>query len=274
MLMTFGLVSVQSIPSTRVSRVTAVSLLDAIPKILTTTATPAAEQLYDALYTWNKIGSITVTSTSLNFFKQFLSTATAQTYSSSSAGYATIVAGVQQMADDFILINKQYTPSSGALSEQYTRSAGTPTSAADLTWSYAAALSAFNRRAGEVPTTWNSTGLTCSGTSTTTSSTSTGTSTSGTIAVTFNVYATTVWGENIYLTGSLSQLQSWSPTNAMILSASGYPTWSITVNLPASTYFEYKYIRKYNGATTWESDPNMSFTTPSSGSYILNDTWR
>ncbi|KAG8963066.1 hypothetical protein FRC00_007844 [Tulasnella sp. 408] len=142
----------------------------------------AAEQLYDALYTWNKIGSITVTSTSLSFFQQFLSTATAQTYSSTSAGYATIVAGVQQMADDFVLINKQYTP--------------------------------------------------------------------------------------------LSQLANWDPNNALLLNTNNYPTWSITVNLPASTTFQYKFIRKYNGAVTWESDPNRSFTTPSSGSYTINTTWR
>ncbi|KAG8985503.1 hypothetical protein FRB90_004655 [Tulasnella sp. 427] len=267
----------------------------------------AAEQLYDALYTWNKTASITVTSTSLSFFQQFLSSATAGTYSSSSSGYATIIAGVQQMADDFVLINKQYTPSSGALSEQYTRSAGTPTSASDLTWSYASALTAFNRRASQVPASWGAAGLTCGGSTTTTSSTSTSktstsststsktstttgtvsttttttsktstttSSSSTTVAVTFNVYATTVWGENIYLTGSLSQLQNWSPDNAMILSSANYPTWSITVNIPASTTFQYKYIRKYNGATTWESDPNNSFTTPSGGSYIINDTWR
>ncbi|KAG9000988.1 hypothetical protein FRB90_011698, partial [Tulasnella sp. 427] len=93
----------------------------------------AAEQLYDALYTWNKTASITVTSTSLSFFQQFLSTVTAGTYASTTSTYSTLIAGVQQMADDFVLINKQYTPSSGALSEQYTKSAGTPTSASDLT---------------------------------------------------------------------------------------------------------------------------------------------
>jgi hypothetical protein len=37
----------------------------------------AAEQLYDALYTWNKQGYITVTSTSLAFFKDLSSSVTA-----------------------------------------------------------------------------------------------------------------------------------------------------------------------------------------------------
>lgn len=48
----------------------------------------------------------------------------------------------------------------------------------------------------------------------------------------------------------------------------------VTVNVPASTKLEYKYIRKNNGAVTWESDPNRSFNTPASGSFTINDTWR
>lgn len=50
--------------------------------------------------------------------------------------------------------------------------------------------------------------------------------------------------------------------------------FTVTVNLPANTVVEYKYIRIDNGEVTWESDPNRSFTTPTSGSYILNDVWR
>ncbi|KAJ3489957.1 hypothetical protein NLJ89_g11480 [Agrocybe chaxingu] len=80
--------------------------------------------------------------------------------------------------------------------------------------------------------------------------------------------------ENIYITGSLGELQNWSPDNALLLSSANYPTWSITVNIPANTYFEYKYIRKFNGAVTWESDPNRSFTTPASGTYTLNQSWK
>lgn len=32
--------------------------------------------------------------------------------------------------------------------------------------------------------------------------------------------------------------------------------FTVTVNLPANTRVEYKYIRKNNGVVTWESDPN------------------
>ncbi|KAG8856251.1 hypothetical protein FRB96_006563 [Tulasnella sp. 330] len=230
----------------------------------------AAEQLYDALYTWNVQGNITITATSLPFFQQFLSTAAVGTYLSTSTTYTSIISGVQTMADGFVLENAKYTPASGGLSEQYDKALGTELSAADLTWSYAASLTAFARRNGTVPASWGAAGLSSS-------CTSTGTGTgSGTVAVTFNVYATTVWGENIYLTGSLSQLSDWSPTAgyALLMTNPNYPEWTLTVNLPASTTFQYKYIRIYNGVTTWESDPNLSFTTPASGTASTNDTWR
>ena len=46
------------------------------------------------------------------------------------------------------------------------------------------------------------------------------------------------------------------------------------MNLPANTAIQYKYIRKYQSSVTWESDPNMQITTPASGSFTENDTWR
>ena len=47
-----------------------------------------------------------------------------------------------------------------------------------------------------------------------------------------------------------------------------------TVNLPANTQIQYKYIRIYNGAVTWESDPDNEFTTAPSGAQTLDDVWR
>ena len=98
--------------------------------------------------------------------------------------------------------------------------------------------------------------------------------------------------ENVYLTGSIDALKNWSPDKALALSYTENSIWtskythavssvvvlntflSVTVTLPANTSFEYKYIRKFNGDITWESDPNNSQTTPASGSYTVNDTWR
>ncbi|KAI0090809.1 glucoamylase G2 [Irpex rosettiformis] len=231
-----------------------------------------AEQLYDSLTVWNAQGSLNVTSTSLAFFRQFSSTVATGTYASSSTTFQTLTTAIKSFADGFIAVNAKYTGTNGGLSEQFDKSTGSPTSASDLTWSYAAALTAFGARDGFTSPSWGASGLT----SPTTCSTSGGGSSGGgsTVAVTFNVQATTVWGENIHLTGSVDALQNWSPDNAILLSAANYPTWSITVNVPASTAIQYKYIRKYNGAVTWESDPNNQFTSPASGSFTLNDSWR
>ncbi|KAG8888666.1 hypothetical protein FRB98_007227 [Tulasnella sp. 332] len=220
----------------------------------------AAEQLYDALYTWNKVGSISITSISLPFFKQFLSTAAVGTFAKTTTQYTTIVAGVQTMADGFLLIDAKYTPTAGGLAEQFDKATGVPTSAADLTWSYAASLTAFARRNSTVPASWGAAGLTVT--------------CPATVAVTFTVDATTVFGENIYLSGSLLQLTDWSSTSPIAMSAAAYPIWSVTVVLPANTAFQYKYIRINNGVVTWDSDPNYSYTTGASGSVTLSDTWR
>ncbi|KAG8684944.1 hypothetical protein FRC08_013398, partial [Ceratobasidium sp. 394] len=230
----------------------------------------AAEQLYDALYQWNKLGNITVTATSLAFFQQFSSSITAGNYSSTSTQYSTLTSAIKTYADGFVAIVQTYIGTNGALAEQFSKSNGAPTSAADLTWSYASALTAFEARSSIVPASWGASGLSVPATCQRGSSGGG----SGTVAVTFQETATTVWGENIYITGSVDALANWSPDNALLLSSANYPQWSITVNLPAGTAIQYKYIRKYNGAVTWESDPNRSITTPSSGTYTESDTWR
>ena len=182
-----------------------------------------AEQLYDALIVWNQVGSLNVTSTSLAFFQQFDSSVTAGTYASSSATFTTLTSAIKTFADGFVAVVAKYTPSSGALSEQYDKSSGSQLSASDLTWSYASALTAFSARAGNTSASWGAAGLAVP--STCSSSTSSGGSGS-TVAVTFNVQATTVWGENIYITGSVDALENWSPDNALLLSSANYPTWS------------------------------------------------
>ncbi|KAJ3727047.1 glucoamylase [Lentinula raphanica] len=240
------------------------------PWYLTTLA--VSEQLYDSLIVWNQQKSLNVTSFSLPFFQLFDSSVTVGTYASTSATFTTLTSAIKTFADGFVEIVAEFTPSSGSLSEQYSKSDGSQLSAADLTWSYAATLTSFDARAGVVPASWGASGLTSS------CSISTGGGggggSSGTVSVTFNVDATTVFGENIYICGSVDALQNWDPDTALILSAANYPIWSITVDLPANTEVQYKYIRKFGSSLTWESDPNDVINTPSGGSFIENDTWR
>ncbi|KAI6016242.1 glycoside hydrolase family 15 protein [Pisolithus marmoratus] len=230
------------------------------PWYLTTFA--VAEQLYDALVVWAQQGYLNVTDTSLDFFRMFDVSVSTGTYNTSSSTYGTLTCAVQSFADGFVAINANYTPSDGSLAEQYSRTNGTPVSAVDLTWSYASALTAFAAFEGQTPVSWGAQGLSVPSTCYTP------------VSVTFNVDATTVIGESIYLTGSVPALSNWDPSTAILMSSANYPIWSTTVSLPADTPIQYKYIRKDANSVTWESDPNNAFTTVDSGSQTLNDLWR
>jgi alpha-amylase len=94
-------------------------------------------------------------------------------------------------------------------------------------------------------------------------------------SITFKANATTIYGQNVYVVGSIADLGGWNTANAIALSSATYPVWAGTVTLPAGTYFEYKYVKKdAAGTVIWESGTNRSSTTPSSGSVTLNDTWK
>lgn len=98
--------------------------------------------------------------------------------------------------------------------------------------------------------------------------------TPSTAAVSFSVNATTYWGQNVYVVGNIPALGGWNTANAVPLSAAGYPIWSATLNLPANTAVEYKYIKKDGGNVVWESGANRTFTTPGGGSVTRSDSWR
>lgn len=95
------------------------------------------------------------------------------------------------------------------------------------------------------------------------------------VVVTFAENATTSPGQYVFVVGSIPTLGDWAPASGIALSSAGYPTWSTTVNLPANTDFQYKYVKQNpDGSITWESDPNRSATTGSGGTMTLNDSWR
>jgi alpha-amylase len=94
------------------------------------------------------------------------------------------------------------------------------------------------------------------------------------VQVTFSEYATTYWGQNVFVVGSIPALGNWNPDSAVALSSATYPTWVGAAILPANTTFQYKYLKKNpDGSVTWESDPNRTYTT-STTNVTLNDTWR
>ncbi|KAL5114865.1 hypothetical protein ACEQ8H_007242 [Pleosporales sp. CAS-2024a] len=102
-----------------------------------------------------------------------------------------------------------------------------------------------------------------------------------TVAVTFNSKTNTVVGQTIKIAGSISQLGSWNTANAPSLSADKYtssnPLWSTTLNLPAGTSFEYKFIKvESSGAVTYESGANRAYTVPNGchGKATVDAQWK
>lgn len=271
------------------------------PWYLTTLA--AAEQLYDALIVWKSQGFIEVTSTSLNFFKDLDSSVTAGTYQSDSSTYSALINAATAYADGYVNVVATYAAPNGSLSEQFEKSNGSPLSAYDLTWSYAAFLSAAARRAGTLPPSWIGAsgnvvpgtcstssvsgsyssvpapsfpasqtpqpGYTSTATGTSTAPTSTGCTIASSVLVTFDEVVTTTYGETIKLVGSNAALGNWDTSKAVELSASQYtssnPLWSVTIELAASTVVSYKFIRvSSSGTVSWEADPNHTLTVGSS----------
>lgn len=257
----------------------------------------AAEQLYDAIYVWKTAGSLTITQLSLPFFKDLLPTITAGTYTpTSSTTLETILTAVSTYADGFLDIAAQHAGTNGALAEQYDRNNGSPLSAADLTWSYAAFLSAADRRAGIVPVTgWSAekgntlpaggcervqvAGTYAQATATAFPPSQTpnpaaepapvpfpsACADAAVVYVTFNGRVATEWGQTVKVVGNVAALGGWDVAKGVKLSASGYtsanPLWSITVPIKAGTAVQYKFVRVgADGKVQWESDPNRGFT--------------
>ncbi|KAF5019186.1 hypothetical protein F66182_8814 [Fusarium sp. NRRL 66182] len=259
----------------------------------------AAEQLYDALYIWRQRGSITVSDVSLSFFRDLIPNISTGTYASDSATFRSITDAVSGYADGYIAVVQRYMGANGALSEQFDKNDGRPLSASDLTWSYAAFLSAAERRAGIVPPSWASSAPvvpqqcgtnTVPGSYSSATATSfppsqtpqdgvpsptggspttvpTGCATATSVAVTFEEVVTTSFGDTIKIVGNIDALGSWDTSRAVPLSASEYtssnPVWKATISLTAGQALQYKYINvKRDGSITWERDPNRTYTVP------------
>ncbi|MFJ3877943.1 carbohydrate-binding module family 20 domain-containing protein [Streptomyces sp. NPDC090077] len=91
----------------------------------------------------------------------------------------------------------------------------------------------------------------------------------------FAVNATTVPGQDVYVTGDRPELGGWNTTAALKLDPAAYPVWKLDLALPAGTSFAYKYVRKdASGNVTWESGANRNATVPANGKVTLTDTWR
>lgn len=77
----------------------------------------------------------------------------------------------------------------------------------------------------------------------------------------------TFTGQDVYVVGSIPELGSWTPAQAVKLDPTDYPTWTGWIDdLPADTYVEWKCIKRYGEQVEWQPGSNNAFTTPLSGS--------
>ena len=103
---------------------------------------------------------------------------------------------------------------------------------------------------------------------------------SGQDQVNVNVTASTTPGQYMYVTGNTGALGNWNTSLGLPVDPTTYPVWKNSIDLAASTAFQYKYYRKNaDGSVTWECYPgggncgnNRALTTPASGAVNLNDT--
>lgn len=270
---------------------------DGNPWYLTTLA--VAEQLYLAVQQWSTVKSITITQTSLPFWKTVYPGAKIGKYSHSSREYNKLLDGVLDWADGFVSVVHKYTPKSSSMSEQFSRENGTAVSARDLTWSYAAYITTAAARRSATsnypqvaswgapsPKSLPSTCVASSAKGTYAPAVAAGAPPGSGVChvlMTFNVNATTYYGENIYLSGNTTDLGNWGPSDALAGSAIGYtaerPLWTFEVELPANATVEYRYLRKQDdGEWLFETRnrtvqiPSCTDTVPGDGT-VVEDAW-
>jgi len=253
------------------------------PWYITTLA--AAEVLYDAAAQFSKNGSITIDSTSLPFWRDLSPNVTTGTYSNYTAVNG-LVNSMRTYADGFMQLVQQYTPANGTLNEQINKTTGMPTSAIALTWSYAAFVTAAERRAGNYPPSWGANSTqgtqmvngTCSfGSYNATTQYTPAPAANTTIdkscqsLVTFQLIYAIGEDENTYIVGNTSlfggSLTSTSVNNTIaVLRTNNVTTaeskWFEPAWLPAGVPVAYKYMLANSTSGTFTFENTTRYITP------------
>lgn len=251
----------------------------------------AAEQLYDSLAVWCDQGSVNVTRTSLAFFSDLVPNIKEGTHKEGSETYASILQSVMPYADGYVEIVKNHMLHNGSMPEQFSKNDGSPLGARDLTWSYAALLTASAARsrirartsgwlasapilppscaASSVQGAYVSAtptfprGQTPGGSETLTSDVPEPTPTACLHRVTFNARVRTNWGDDVNVLGSIPELGSWNQADARPLSADAYteedPLWRGTISVPAGVKFLYRFVKVTGGRVTEEGGQVRSY---------------
>jgi hypothetical protein len=114
----------------------------------------SAEQLYDALITWDMVGSLSVTGVSLKFWRQFDSAVKIGQYKKGSKTYDKLTMAVREWANKIVLQLAANTPKDYVLVECVDKEKGGPYGPRGMIRSLAAALGVYDAYNGLVPPNW------------------------------------------------------------------------------------------------------------------------
>jgi len=114
----------------------------------------SAEQLFDAVHTWNLIGELSVTKKTLPFFRQFDQSAKIGKYRKGSATYESLTKGITTWADNTILLLSKHTPADYVLPLSINGTSGEPYGPRGALRNLVAALTARDTYHGLVAPSW------------------------------------------------------------------------------------------------------------------------
>lgn len=104
-----------------------------------------AEYFYRTVSAYQLAGSLTVTNISAPFFSYFAPSGDvtiSEIYQSNTTVFGSVISALEGWGDAFLRRVKYHTPADGNLAEEFNCNTGTLQGAVDLTWSYAALLTA------------------------------------------------------------------------------------------------------------------------------------
>ena len=113
-----------------------------------------AEQIFDALITWDIIGHLKVTRVSLKFFRQFDKKIKIGTYRKASKTYRDLTTAVKIRAENFLLSLAQRTPDDLIFPLMMNKTTGEPVPPRGALRSQVAVLGAYNSYNGLIPPSW------------------------------------------------------------------------------------------------------------------------
>ncbi|MDR1719960.1 MAG: 4-alpha-glucanotransferase [Dysgonamonadaceae bacterium] len=95
--------------------------------------------------------------------------------------------------------------------------------------------------------------------------------------ISFNINFHTVWGQTLYITGSIPELGSWNVSKACPMSYKDDGNWSLTIELPdKAIHFEYRYFLSSDNQLIfeeWQKNHRLNIRN-TNRAYFLYDYWQ